>query len=112
MSVALVPPKQLSNSSFDFIANLVLQKSAIVPENTKAYLSESRLLPIARENGMSSIDELVDALRRPTAASLTAKVIDAMTTNATSFFRDLHPFDALRKDILPALIAKRGNERT
>ena len=39
------------------------------------------------------------------------KVVDAMTTNETSFFRDIHPFEALRKVILPEIIARRAKER-
>jgi chemotaxis protein methyltransferase CheR len=38
-------------------------------------------------------------------------VIEAMTTNETSFYRDLHPFDALRKTVLPDLFQRRAAER-
>ena len=110
MSVATAP--QISSQSFDFIASLVLRKSAIVLEPTKAYLIESRLLPVARQNGLSTLDQLVDALKRPGASALTDAVIDAMTTNETSFFRDLHPFDALKTQIIPEMMQKRASERT
>lgn len=98
-------------NSFDFLAELVLRKSAIVIEPSKQYLVESRLLPIARAHGWSTLDELVLGLKKPGAAALVNEVIDAMTTNESSFFRDLHPFNALRSHILPELIAKRGKER-
>ena len=39
------------------------------------------------------------------------RVIEAMTTNETSFFRDLHPFESLHKTILPLVIANRREER-
>ncbi len=104
----------LNSNAFEYICNLVLEKSAIVLEPNKTYLVESRLAPVARENGLTSIDELVDALRKPgiVANKLTQAVIEAMTTNETSFFRDLHPFDALRTNIIPELVSKRGSERT
>jgi chemotaxis protein methyltransferase CheR len=35
-----------------------------------------------------------------------------MTTNETSFFRDIHPFDALRSQIIPDLIKARAGERS
>jgi len=35
-----------------------------------------------------------------------------MTTNETSFYRDLHPFQALKVTVLSELIEKRGKERT
>ena len=102
----------LDNSTFDFVCNFVREKSAIVLEPSKAYLVESRLNPVARENGMSSLSELVMALKKPGSRDLARKVIDAMTTNETSFFRDLHPFDALKTNIIPDLMEKRAKERT
>ncbi len=102
----------LNSNAFAFICDLVRAKSAIVLEPSKTYLVESRLNPVAREHGMESIDQLVAALKQPGATKLTQKVIEAMTTNETSFYRDIHPFDAMRQQILPELIAKRSSERT
>ena len=41
-----------------------------------------------------------------------ARVVEALTTNETQFFRDAHPFETLRKTILPELIQKRNATRT
>lgn len=98
--------------TFEFLCNFVREKSAIVLEPTKAYLVESRLNPVARDNGLSSLDDLVAALKKPTSRDLARQVIDAMTTNESSFFRDLQPFDALKTVIIPELIEKRSKERT
>lgn len=102
----------LNCNSFNFISDLVRERSAIVLEPGKNYLVESRLAPVAREQGMHTVDELVEALRRPGAQALTRKVVEAMTTNETSFFRDMHPFDALKTQIVPELINNRSRERT
>ena len=51
----------LTCNAFEYICKLVLEKSAIVLEPSKTYLVESRLNPVARANGMTSIEELVDA---------------------------------------------------
>lgn len=102
----------LTVNSFAFISELVRERSAIVLEPGKTYLVESRLSPIAREHGMHTVDELVEALRRPGSQALTRKVVEAMTTNETSFFRDMHPFDALKTQIFPELINNRSRERT
>jgi chemotaxis protein methyltransferase CheR len=102
----------LDANTFNFVSAFIREKSAIVLEPSKAYLVESRLSPVARENGMASVAELVVALKRPGNRVLTQQVVDAMTTNETSFFRDLHPFDALKSHILPELIEKRSRERT
>ncbi|MBB3204856.1 chemotaxis protein methyltransferase CheR [Rhodopirellula rubra] len=101
----------LSPADFDYLAKLVLDRSAIVLEPSKSYLLESRLNPVARENGFDSIGELADALRKPNCRKLVDEVVDAMTTNETSFYRDIHPFELLKKTLLPELIEKRSKEK-
>jgi chemotaxis protein methyltransferase CheR len=101
-------PPPTSSIDFDYIRTLVRERSAIVLEPTKGYLAESRLLPLARKAGMSSLTELVAKLRGAPFGPLHRSVVDAMTTNETSFFRDLHPFDALRKNLIPELVQKRA----
>lgn len=98
-------------TDFDFVRDLVRKRSAIVLENEKSYLVESRLLPLARKEGFTSIDEMVAKLRLSMFGTLHGKVVEAMTTNETSFFRDLQPFEALRKVVLPELITKRAASR-
>jgi len=100
----------LDSSDFEFISSLVLKRSGIVLEPEKSYLVESRLLPLARREGLSSIAELVIHMRTSLLNGLHQKVVEAMTTNETSFFRDLTPFDTLRK-VLPDLFQRRAAER-
>jgi chemotaxis protein methyltransferase CheR len=102
----------LDPSSFDYVRQLVLDASAIALEASKGYLVESRLMPLAREYGHQTVREFVSDLRARPAGPLHARVVEAMTTNETSFFRDLHPFEALRTTILPELIAARAATRT
>ena len=98
----------ITASEFDYIRRLVLDQSAIVLEEDKQYLAESRLLPLARREGFDSLASLVACLRTKIFDGLHRKVVEAMTTNETSFFRDFHPFEALRKSILPELMTKRA----
>ncbi|MFO1010992.1 MAG: protein-glutamate O-methyltransferase CheR [Planctomycetota bacterium] len=102
----------INTTDFAFLQTLVRERSAIVLDPGKEYLAESRLAPIARGAGLPGIGELVAKLRTDPRGTLTDKVIEAMTTNETSFFRDVHPFEALRLNILPDLIKARANERT
>jgi chemotaxis protein methyltransferase CheR len=95
-------------SEFDYIRRLVLEQSAIVLEEDKQYLAESRLLPLARREGFDSIASMVAWLGAKRFDGLQRKVVEAMTTNETSFFRDFHPFEALRKSVLPELMTKRA----
>lgn len=101
----------LPAAAFDRIRTLVRARSAIVLDDGKEYLVEARLGPIAKARGMASIDELSSQL---TAAhpELVEQVVEAMTTNETSFFRDLHPFHALQNHVLPELIQRRKQQRT
>jgi chemotaxis protein methyltransferase CheR len=100
-----------SHASFDFIRAMLAELSAIALEDDKKYLVETRLLPVARQAGLSSIDDLVTRLRRTPNDPLRQQVVEAMTTNETSFFRDQVPFETLRTIILPDLLARREGSR-
>ena len=96
---------------FEFVRDLVHDRSAIVLDPGKEYLVETRLEPLARSEGFATLGLMVDALRTSPANGLHRKVVDRMTTNETSFFRDIHPFEALKRSILPEFIARRASER-
>jgi chemotaxis protein methyltransferase CheR len=103
----------MTTNGFTFLQQLLLEHAGILLEAEKKYLAEARLSPLADQEGFDSIDALLDAVQSsPEAALLERKVIEAMTNSETSFFRDLHPFEALRTAVLPELIAKRAAERT
>jgi len=101
----------LSPADSQFLSTLVRQRSAIVLEPEKSYLLLARLSPLARTEGFGSIEAMVAELRNQSFNGLHRKVVEAMTTNETSFFRDLHPFEALRTVVLPDLIRRRQEER-
>lgn len=102
----------LATNDFEYISTMVRERSAIVLERGKEYLIEARLLPLVRERGAEGVAGLVHELRRSPNSPLRDQVVEAMTTNETSFFRDVHPFTALSDQILPDLIRARGGERT
>jgi chemotaxis protein methyltransferase CheR len=102
----------LSREDLDAVRSLVKERSAIVLEPEKAYLIEARLQPVARREGFAALHGLIQAMRSQPYGALRRKVVEAMTTNETSWFRDRHPFDALRTTVLPELIARRATERT
>lgn len=97
----------ISPESFAFVADLVRRRSAIQLTPGKEYLVESRLLPLARAAGLD-LDTYVNRLRTQGTAGDQAAVIEAMTTNETSWFRDGAPYAALRGTELPRLVASRG----
>ncbi len=92
----------MNADTFAFVADLVGRRSAIRLDPGKEYLVESRIGPLARARGLD-VDGYVRALRAgPGEADLVA-VVEAMTTNETSWLRDVAPFAALRSHVLPLL---------
>jgi chemotaxis protein methyltransferase CheR len=102
----------LAERDFDYIRDLVRDRAAIVLEPGKEYLAVTRLDPVMRRAGLGSLSELVATLRQDEDPALSEQVIDALTTNETTFFRDLHPFESLRDHILPALIERKRLSRS
>lgn len=102
----------LNSDVLSFVCTLVRERSAIELDASKAYLIDARLAPLAKQHGYGSTAELVAGMRAKPQPSLVSNLVEAMTTNETSFFRDIHPFDALRKQILPELRTKRSTPQT
>ena len=103
----------MTPNGFTYLQQLLLEHAGILLEAEKKYLAEARLSPLATQEGFDSIDALLDAVQAGADSGLLErKVIEAMTNSETSFFRDLHPFEALRTAVIPELIAKRSAERT
>jgi chemotaxis protein methyltransferase CheR len=98
----------LTATSFDWVRQLVHRESAIVLAPGKEYLVEARLLPIARSMGLPDVGQLVDSVRTRPSPESTRKIVEALTTNETSWFRDGDPFTALTSTVLPSLLSARG----
>ncbi len=96
----------LSELDFDYVRRLVRQHSAIQLEDSKSYLAEARLDRLARHEGMRSSQELLSRLRADGSSHLRERVIQAMTTNETLFFRDNYPFEYLQRTLIPELMQK------
>jgi chemotaxis protein methyltransferase CheR len=101
----------MTEQDFDYICKLLHNQSGIALEQGKQYLVESRLAPIVRQLNLKSITDLVNQLRFEAPGGLQTKIVEAMVTTETSFFRDHHPFEALRTAILPDLIRRRRDSR-
>ncbi|WP_298462502.1 protein-glutamate O-methyltransferase CheR [uncultured Cellulomonas sp.] len=97
----------LAPDTFTFVADLVRQRSAIQLEAGKEYLVESRLLPLARDAKAGSVDAYVRALRGVPQQREYDRVVEALTTNETSWFRDVSPFKALTDHVVPELLGAR-----
>jgi chemotaxis protein methyltransferase CheR len=108
-----MPATKLGPDDFAYLSELMHRRAAIVLEPGKEYLALSRLDPVARDMGVGSVSALVAVLRREGDTSpLHDQVIDALTTNETTFFRDFNPFESLRVTVLPELIERKRRTRT
>jgi chemotaxis protein methyltransferase CheR len=101
----------MTPANFQFLAAFLKKRSGLVIAADKTYLIESRLNPIARRLGHGNLDAMADALRAGKSPTLESSVIEAMTTNESSFFRDKLPFERLRASVLPRLIANRTHTK-
>lgn len=102
----------MTGDDFDLLCRLLKERSGLVVTRDKAYLLESRLLPVARKRTMKSLDELIAALRGRPEGELVRDVVEAMTTNESFFFRDIKPFDQFRSFVLPQLLKTRAARKS
>lgn len=93
------------------IIDFIRQQAGIVLTPEKAYFVEARLAPVLREENIASLEEM---LKRAEGGDrrLHQRMVDALTTNETFFFRDRQPFDHFRDVIMPELHQRRSPEKT
>src|SRR5262245_38383719 len=101
----------ISVSDFDYVRKMVRDRAAIVLEDGKEYLVESRLTALARREGIASVNDVIKQLRAAPSGPLQRLVIESMTTNESSFFRDVNPYTALRQTVIPEIARLRAGEK-
>lgn len=100
-----MPTATIATVDYEYIQHLIRERSGIVLDEDKQYLVDARLTPVLRQEKLSSIQDLVVQLRANPFNGLHQSVVEAMTTNETLFFRDAHPFEALKRNVFPELLA-------
>jgi len=100
-----------SETDYAYLRQLVLAESANLIDPSRNALFETRLTPIARMAGASSLEDFVGILRGDRTPQLHRAVAEAMTINETSFFRDGKPYEVLREVILPDIIQRNREQR-
>ena len=101
----------MRESDYQFIRNLVYERSRINLGPDKRELVAARLGKRLRAMQLASITDYCSFLRTANAPDEVANLIDAISTNHTSFFREGHHFEFLRDNILPELAVRRHAER-
>lgn len=96
---------------FELLSSTIKQRSGLVLTPEKAYLLESRLLPVVRKYNLRTLEELVDTVRKKREEVLLRDITEAMTTNESFFFRDQKPFTQFQKNLLPQLLTSRAAQK-
>lgn len=99
-------------ASLSIVCDFLRKNTAIILDPSKEYLVESRLAPLVEQYGYDSVYQLARAIDNHGQEALRIDVVNAMTTNETSFFRDKHPFDTLRDNVIPNVLKCNKEERT
>lgn len=102
----------MTEAEFGIVAKLLYDRSSIVLEPGKEYLVESRLGPVAKRHGCTTVGQFIQRLRELGSNGLLTELVEAMVTTETSFFRDLHPFETLRRAVIPELMQARAAQQT
>lgn len=97
-------PQQFTHDDYQVFRNFLGQACGIVLGDNKQYLVANRMRRIMEEYQFTNLTALVNRINQHAVPGLKEKVVDAMTTNETFWFRDNAPFEALRDIILPRLI--------
>lgn len=97
----------ISVTDFNFVTDLVRRESAIVLQPGKEYLVEARLAPLAKAAGMAKVGDFVRQVSLERDRKQCWAIVEALTTNETSWFRDASVYEGFRTELLPKLKAAR-----
>ena len=98
---------QVTPEEIPAVARLVNELCGVVLDETKGYLIDSRLGSVAQQAACASFGELCQKARGNRTVEL--KIIDAITTQETLFFRDNSPFEAFKHKAIPETIDAKAN---
>lgn len=96
-------PEAISINEFKLLRDLIEKLSGICLGDEKVYLIETRLAGLLAECGCEDYGSFYRLVANDPSSRIRDKIVDAMTTNETLWFRDNHPFAILREKLLPAL---------
>lgn len=104
--------KQLSDAEFKKFSDLIYQQVGIFMKLEKKELLNARLGKRLRACQLASFQEYFDFISRPDQQHQEfVQFLDSVSTNFTSFFREVSHFEYLRDNVLPELVAKRNGSR-
>jgi chemotaxis protein methyltransferase CheR len=102
----------ISEPEYALMKQYIEEHCGIHLEQGKEYLIETRLSDLVIEQGCSSFNEFHEKARRDSNGKLRDRIVDAMTTNETLWFRDDSAWEYIRDIQIPGLLnaAERGEK--
>jgi len=94
----------INESEFRLFRDYIAKHSGIVIPQEKTYLLETRLSKHMAQVGIDSFGKFYDYITADNSLQMTQKIVNAITTNETKWFRDSEPWLIIENYILPALI--------
>ncbi|MDX2083888.1 MAG: protein-glutamate O-methyltransferase CheR [Candidatus Melainabacteria bacterium] len=91
----------LTTDEFHMLSSLIQNECGITLQEDKKYLIESRLGSLLIETGCSTFSEFYLKAKTNSDTELKDKIVDAITTNETLWFRDETPFIVLKEKLFP-----------
>jgi len=101
---------EIGDQDFEFLRHVVTQNAGIVLGPGKRQLVQGRLVRRIRELRLKSFAEYCDHVRDSGPEELVI-LINAITTNVTSFFREGHHFEQLASRMLPEAMTRNAQSR-
>lgn len=102
----------LTAQDHSMLRTLLHQRTGIRLDEGKEYFVEMRLCSLATDEGFASPADVLEVLRTEESwGVLHRRVAECLAIAETSWFRDVHPFDELRRSVLPQLVQRRAATR-
>jgi chemotaxis protein methyltransferase CheR len=101
----------MNSAHFEILADFIKKEAGIIITSDNAGMIERRLGAVLKQHNFLDMNQFTFALKRRGNAELERAVVETLTINETSFFRDQRPFDTFRTVVLPKLCQNRPRDR-
>ena len=101
----------LSDHEFQFVCDMVLDRTGVVIEDDKRHFVETQVRSNAGSMGFETAQLLVEHLRSSHYSRLHRQLIEGLVETNTLFFRDFPVFKFMRHEAIPKLLNLHGKDK-
>ncbi len=99
-------------SDLHYIADLMKKRSGVVFTPEKFYVIITKLQPLLEKYNLATLDDLISAVKMDNNEQMVTDIVDNLTINETSFFRDRYPFEIVNNDVINDFKQKSSSDGT